>query len=149
MFRQKRFFLMWPLLLASGVMLTRPAAAQEPQTFHACYVPDVGAVYLIKITGLPTNCLSESHVEISWTEGGTGEVADGSITTVKLADAAVTTVKLADGAVATGKLAVNAVASEQVLDNSMTASDLAANSVGASEIALPVPSPARRSSTTA
>jgi hypothetical protein len=45
------------------------AAAQTPTTFNACYVPSVGAVYLIKLTGLPASCLSTSHVEITWTEG--------------------------------------------------------------------------------
>lgn len=65
------------LLLAAA-----PAAAQE--TFHACYVPDVGAVYMIKITGLPQACLGESHVEFSWSEG-MAELADGAVTLAKLA----------------------------------------------------------------
>src|SRR5204863_2444466 len=81
--------------VALGALLTWPAAAQTPTTFHACYVPSVGAMYMIKLTGLPPGCLAAAHVEVSWTEGGTS--ADGSITTAKLADGAVTTVKLADG----------------------------------------------------
>jgi hypothetical protein len=107
--------------LALGLAAASPAAAQ--QTFYACYVPDVGAVYLIKIPGLPDACLSGSHVEVSWTEGG--EIADGSVTTAKLAD----------GSVTTAKIAANAVTSAAVAANTLTAADLAASSVGSSEIA--------------
>jgi hypothetical protein len=57
------------------------AAAQT--TYDACYVPAVGAIYLIRQAGLPTACLAQSHVAFSWTSGGT--VADGSITIAKLA----------------------------------------------------------------
>lgn len=60
------------LVLVLGSLLARPAEVQESQTFRACYVPDVGAIYLIGIPGLPADCLSGSHVEVSWTEGGEG-----------------------------------------------------------------------------
>ena len=53
------------IALALGVLSPQVARAQQ-QTFFACYVPDVGAIYMIKLTGLPTNCLSPTHVEISW-----------------------------------------------------------------------------------
>jgi hypothetical protein len=112
------------LLPLLGSLLAGPAQAQDPQTFYACYVPEVGAVYLIKIAGLPDNCLSGSHVEFSWSEG-IGEIADGSVTTAKLDD----------GAVTSAKLAANAVSSANVVDNSLTAGDLAAGSVGSSELA--------------
>lgn len=92
-----------PLALFGLVVLAAPAAAQDPQVFHACYVPDVGAVYMIKIAGLPEACLAESHVEVSW--GDSGAPAEGSITTAMLADAAVTAEKLAAGAVADAQLA--------------------------------------------
>jgi|JI10StandDraft_1071094.scaffolds.fasta_scaffold105346_2 hypothetical protein len=63
----------WVLLtagLASGVGI--PLGAQTPQTFSACYVPAVGAIYMIKLPGLPQNCLAPAHKEISWQEGATG-----------------------------------------------------------------------------
>ncbi|UCG89515.1 MAG: hypothetical protein JSW71_07065 [Gemmatimonadota bacterium] len=101
------------------------AQAQGPQTFFVCYVPDVGAMYLIQLPGLPTECLSVSHVEISWTEGGT-EVADGSITTLKLADGAVTTPKLANAAVGTPELADGAVTEVKLSTSVVTARALAA-----------------------
>jgi len=121
------------VVLALGFVPARPAQAQE-QTFYACYVPEVGAIYLIRLEGLPEECLSVEHVEISWTEGGSATIPDNSITTAKLVDFAVTTAKLAGNAVTNAKLADNAVDGAIVADNSLTAADLAANSVGASEI---------------
>lgn len=126
-----------------AVALAGPAGAQAPTTYTACYVPDVGAMYLIQLPGLPTECLSVSHLEISWTDGGT-EVADGSITTIKLADGSVTTAKLVDlsvtsaklanGAVTAAKLMSNSVSGIAVQDGSITAADLASNSVGTAEL---------------
>ena len=105
-----------------GAVMLRDAAAQAT-TFHACYVPTVGAMYMIKLSGVPPACLSTAHVEISWTDSG--GVANGSVTTAKLADGAVTTIKLAAAA----------VGSAQVLDGSLTGADLAAGAVGTSQIA--------------
>jgi len=109
------------LLLALGTTLSAQGA-----TFNACYVPNVGAIYLIRIAGLPQNCLSSSHVEISWTDGSMN-VPDGSIITVKLADGSVTTVKLADLAVTAAKLAVGAVGTAQLADGAVTSAKLAAD----------------------
>lgn len=50
----------------------RGSMAQTTESFHACYVPEVGALYVIKLDRLPGDCLAESHVEITWTEGGAG-----------------------------------------------------------------------------
>ncbi|UCC71384.1 MAG: hypothetical protein JSV86_13430 [Gemmatimonadota bacterium] len=122
------------VVLTLGLVPARPAEAQDGQTFYACYVPDVGAVYMIKLDGVPAECLSAAHVEISWTEGGAATIPDGSITTEKLANLAVTSAKLAGNAVTNPKLADNAVDGAIVADNSLTAADLAANSVGTSEI---------------
>lgn len=96
--------------VASCILSPRLVQAQQPQTFFACYVPDVGAIYMIKISGLPANCLSVSHVEISWTE----DTPDTSITTAKLADSSVTTPKLANSSVTTAKLADSAITAVKI-----------------------------------
>jgi hypothetical protein len=98
-----RFLGLFALTLILTPLLPGTTQAQEAQTFHACYVPQVGAMYLINLPGLPEECLSENHVAISWTEGE--ELADGAVTTEKLAEGAVTTAVLADGAVTGPKLA--------------------------------------------
>jgi hypothetical protein len=71
------------LAVITGLLLARPAAAQTPTTYQACYVPSVGALYLIGLPGLPTACLSASHVPISWTDGSnavrTGTAAAGDL----------------------------------------------------------------------
>lgn len=65
-----------PMLLIAIVLFTvlpRPGSAQsgeDPTEFEACYVPDVGALYLINLPGLPTECLDPAHEPIGWTEGG-------------------------------------------------------------------------------
>lgn len=133
------------LTFATSSVLTSAAVAQgtqdEPeaaanalaQTFFACYVEDVGAMYLIKLPGLPTACLSANHKVVSWTEGAGVTVADGSITTNKLADGAVTAAKLAPGAVpgvadesiGTQQLADDAVTTPKIADGTVTAAKLA------------------------
>jgi len=124
-------------LALAGV--TPVLAQKQPTTYRACFMPQAGAMYLIGLPGLPADCLSDDHEEISWSEGGgegdNGTVADGSISTAKLADGAVSSAKLADGAVTSAKLANNAVGSDQVLDNSLTSIDLATNSVTRFELA--------------
>jgi len=84
------------VLTLLGVAAGR-AQAQTPATYDACYVPSVGAMYLIKLTGLPGQCLATDHVPVSFSSGAA--VADGAITTAKLADGAVTSSKLAADAV--------------------------------------------------
>ena len=54
--------------LAALAGAASPAAGQS--TYHACYVPAVGALYLIKIAGLPAGCLAAAHIEVSWSEAG-------------------------------------------------------------------------------
>lgn len=54
-----------------------------------------------------------------------GEVADGSVTAVKLADGAVTTPKLADSAVETGKIADSAIVDSKIADGSVIETKLA------------------------
>jgi hypothetical protein len=71
-------------ILLSAALLGSAASAAAAQTpFEACYVPSVGALYLINLPGLPTACLAAEHVGVSWTDGGA--LADGSVTVAKLA----------------------------------------------------------------
>lgn len=54
----------------------RGGMAQATDSFHACYVPEVGALYVIKLDRLPGDCLADNHVEITWTQGGAGGHAE-------------------------------------------------------------------------
>lgn len=109
--------------LAAALLAPVAALAQTPRTFTACYVPDVGAVYMIKETGLPAACLAASHVEFSWTDGSS-DLADGAVVTAKLADGAVTTLKLADLAVTATKIDDGAVGTTALADASVTQAKL-------------------------
>lgn len=62
--------------VALAALVSMPAGA-DAQTFDACYVPEVGAIYLINQTGLPTQCLASSHVPVSWSEGGLISITAG------------------------------------------------------------------------
>jgi hypothetical protein len=67
--------LKWKLRGLSGLLVPvlfalLPDAADAQQVYHACYIPAVGAMYQIKASGLPSACLSGSHVEISWNQQG-------------------------------------------------------------------------------
>ncbi len=62
--------------VAFALILVYPVNSGAQETVHACYVPDVGAVYLTQARGLPSDCLSSSHVPISWTDGGDGTATD-------------------------------------------------------------------------
>jgi hypothetical protein len=60
----------------SLLLLSAAAGRATAQTtYEACYVPSVGAIYLIKLAGLPSACLAQSHVPMSWTDGA-GAVSD-------------------------------------------------------------------------
>ncbi|HET7038509.1 MAG TPA: tail fiber domain-containing protein [Gemmatimonadales bacterium] len=134
------------VVLGIGFLAGAGPLAAQSAPFEACYVPSVGAVYLIKRTGLPSACLASTHVAVSWTAGG--EPADGSITTAKLADGAVTAAKLgsdvgstllgagsvttetlSDGAVTGIKLANVAVTSTKLADGAVTGIKLADGAV--------------------
>ena len=70
-------------ILAALLLTVVPRGAAAQETFTACFVPEVGALYLISATGangLPTQCLSTNHVEISWTDGQTGVTDHGALT---------------------------------------------------------------------
>lgn len=129
-------------LLPSGMtalLLALPQAseAQTTRTFTACWVPEVGAVYMIAEPGLPSACLSEAHEQFSWTEGESGgiELADQSVTSAKLADAAVITDKLGDGAVTGAKLADAVVTGPKLADAAVGAAHIADGAIGADALA--------------
>lgn len=104
---------------ALALALALPGAEAAAQnTYRACRVPTVGAIYMIGVTGAPTACLDASHVEFSWTEGGAPP--DGSITTVKLANDAVTSAKIADGAVTSADIADGTIATVDIADGAIT-----------------------------
>src|SRR5437899_10838936 len=84
------------VLVAALALAGVPGRAQAQQTFNACYVPSVGAIYLIKLAGLPSACLAVGHVAGSWTEGGAPP--DASVTAATPAHAAVAAPQLAAGA---------------------------------------------------
>ncbi len=44
--------------------------------YHACRIPEVGAIYMIKAPGTPANCLDAAHVEFSWSEGGAPAISN-------------------------------------------------------------------------
>jgi hypothetical protein len=134
-------------LLAS----TDVALAQE--TFRACRVPEVGVIYMIGVGDAPAACLDPGHVEFGWIEGGplgtasvgTAQLANESVTTVKIApgavqsthiaSSAVTSVKIANGAVVAGKVADNAIATASIVDGSITTEKIADGTIGAADIA--------------
>jgi hypothetical protein len=140
-----------------ALLMTQPdvSVAQNSRTFAACYVPDVGAVYLVGEPGLPDACLSANHEKIQWSESGGGVVTilDGSVTTDKLADEAVTGAKIADatiqaddivdGTITAAKLEPGVIAGVQpgsigtteLADAAVTSTKLASGAVGAVNMA--------------
>jgi len=73
--RSTRALLCFGAVCAVLLMLPRPAQAQST-TYTACYVPDVGAVYMIGQQGLPSSCLESSHVEFTFGGGDSTGVTD-------------------------------------------------------------------------
>lgn len=92
------------LTLALCAMTTTPVDAQESQSYRACFVPQVGAMYLLDLPGLPTACLSEGHEEIAWSEGGS--LPDASVTSSMISMDAVDSTHIAADAVGPSELNV-------------------------------------------
>src|SRR5205809_5828994 len=82
----------WLAGVLFGAVSLRGAAAQQ---LSACYVPSVGAVYLVGLPNLPGACLAAAHVPISL---GTGTIADGAVTPAKLATDQASLGKVSGGA---------------------------------------------------
>ncbi len=115
--------------LAVGPILAGPARAQS-QAFSACFVPQVGAMYLIKRSGLPTACLSATHVEITWTERALG--GTGSAETVARSDHTHALAGTGNTAVGVAALAVNSGAGNTAVGTNA----LDANTSGGNNTAL-------------
>ena len=60
--------LLLPIILVS--VGAAPSAVLAQVTFHACYVPEIGAIYLIQISPTMLDCLQTSHVPIQWNDMG-------------------------------------------------------------------------------
>lgn len=60
--------------LIAATLGSAPSVVRAQEVvFTACYVPDVGVVYLIKAESLPEACIEATHVEFSWTSAVTLE----------------------------------------------------------------------------
>jgi len=55
-------------LLALAVLA--PATASAQTVLHACYRPESGSAYRIKVAGAPSACVQATHVAFSWTDPG-------------------------------------------------------------------------------
>src|SRR5256714_5980116 len=128
-------------VLAAALLSIAGVAMGSAQAVNACYVPNVGAIYLVGLTGLPTACLNSNHVAIAL---GGASLPDGSVSTIKIADAAVTGAKIgaaavgpnqiAPAAVQGGNLSSNAVVAGNIAGNAVQPGNIAANTVGTSQI---------------
>lgn len=56
----------------AALSVTGDELAAQQTTFNACRVPDVGAIYLIGVSGAPAQCLDPTHIQFSWTAGAAG-----------------------------------------------------------------------------
>src|SRR4051812_28769691 len=71
MIRERRFSLVGAAAFLAALPLIAAAQTTTPKLFFACYGSLTGVVYRIKEPGLPSKCLLPSHVEFSWSSGGT------------------------------------------------------------------------------
>lgn len=87
----------------------------------------------IKDGGISWNDFSP-QAQDSAKQGGSGTIADGSVTNAKLASNAVTAAKVADSTITGNKIATGAVTAANLATNSVTAAEIANNAVGTGEI---------------
>jgi hypothetical protein len=66
------------ILLGVALLTIWTMRASAQTGLEACYVPGVGAIYLIKLEGLPQACLATSHVAVNLSGAGGGD--HGSLT---------------------------------------------------------------------
>ena len=64
---------------ALALTVSIPSGAEARQSFAACYVPEVGAMYLIQRDGLPSACMGNDHVQVSWNDSVPGALSHGAL----------------------------------------------------------------------
>lgn len=70
---------------AFALVLSGAQSLQAQSTpITACYIPVVGVIYMVGESGLPSECLNDQHVEISWPTAAGGD--GGTVTSVAAGD---------------------------------------------------------------
>lgn len=119
-----------PSLLGSSESI----ALYKPRLTNDSWPPSVGDQLLVAVEGGNFNRVYVvSNIDNQYTNYLT-EIADGSITTLKLANNAVTYDKLADGSVSADKIASNAVGSDEIAAGAVGQSELASDAVTTAKI---------------
>lgn len=118
----------------AGLLSAGGATIGAGQAINACYVPAVGALYLVGLTGLSTACVAPGHVAISLSSGA-ASIGDGAVTTAKIADGAVTSAKIASGGVLAGHIAPNAISGGHIAANAVGTAQIAGGAIQTSDIA--------------
>lgn len=123
---------------AAAILLAAlgPAELEGQTTFTACRVPDVGAIYMIGVSGAPSACLDDTHIQFSWTEGGaTSDVScAGCVDETDIADGAVSGIKIAASTITSGDIADGTIGSADIGDGTVSAADLAPDAVNGGTI---------------
>lgn len=57
-----------PVLIILAVLGVAPLPAQA--VLHACYRPESGSAYRIKVAGAPSACVQATHIAFSWSDPG-------------------------------------------------------------------------------
>ena len=122
-------------VLAAALLSIAGVAMSSAQAVNACYVPNVGAIYLVGLTGLPTACLNSNHVAIAL---GGAALPDGSVSTAKIADAAVTGAKIGAAAVGPNQIAPNAIGADQIASSAIGTAEIADRSVTTAKLNAPM-----------
>lgn len=96
-------------------------------------LPSGGAFQVLhSVTGLPILSVSDAGFDATI---GTGDLADGIVTTPKLANQAVTNVKIADGTIGTQHIADQQITSAKITDGTIATIDLADQAVTTPKLA--------------
>ena len=111
--------------------LTNPSNLTIKTASGTGFSPDAARIYAAYADG--TN-LKEVSLDTLGGTIGTAQVADNTITAVKISNNAVTTAKILQSNVTQTKMATNSVGTAQILQSNVTQTKLAANSVGPSQL---------------